>query len=117
MLKLKDNLITSIAGQPTEDQRIDNMIGTLEKRLNVYTGDGTVMISIYWPNAQMARQLVETAQQNFLEARHVLGGLGDLGGDLDSRAPRVGGAVVDRRGGEQHPEGGRRARAAPRRRR
>lgn len=71
VLKLKDRLITSIAGAPTEDQRIDNMIGTLEKRLNVFTGDGTVTIEIYWPDAQMARQLVETAQQNFLEARHV----------------------------------------------
>ncbi len=71
VLKLKDEAIWAIAGRPTEDQKIDNMIGTLEKRLHCYTGDGTVVISIYWPDAPMARQLVETVQQNFLEARHV----------------------------------------------
>ncbi len=71
VMRLKDNLMKSIGGEQTEDQRLDNMIGTLEKRLNVYTGEGTVIIEIYWPDANMARQLVETAQQNFLEARHV----------------------------------------------
>ncbi len=70
-LKLKDDIMQSIGGKPNEDQRIDGMVGTLEKRFNVYAGDGTVVIAIYWPDGPMARQLVETAQQNFLETRHV----------------------------------------------
>ena len=71
VMKFKDSVMGAIGGEQTEDQLLDNMIGTLEKRLNVYTGEGTVIIEIYWPDAAMARQLVETAQQNFLEARHV----------------------------------------------
>ena len=47
------------------------MVGTLEKRLRVETDRQTVSISIDWPDAQMAYLLVETAQQNFLETRHV----------------------------------------------
>lgn len=67
VLKLKDKLF----GEAPADQKFDNMVGTLEKRLNVFTGpNGTVTITIYWPHAAMARQLVETAQQNFLEMRH-----------------------------------------------
>jgi uncharacterized protein involved in exopolysaccharide biosynthesis len=71
VMRLKDSMMRAIGGEQSDDQKLDNMIGTLEKRLNVYTGDGTVIIEIYWPDAAMARQLVETAQQNFLEARHV----------------------------------------------
>jgi uncharacterized protein involved in exopolysaccharide biosynthesis len=71
VMKFKDSVMRTLGGEQTDDQKLDNMIGTLEKRLNVYTGDGTVIIEIYWPDATMARQLIETAQQNFLEARHV----------------------------------------------
>ncbi len=71
VLKLKDDVMQAIGGKPNEDQRMDGMVGTLEKRFNVYAGDGTVVIAIYWPDGPMARQLVETAQQNFLETRHV----------------------------------------------
>jgi uncharacterized protein involved in exopolysaccharide biosynthesis len=70
-LKVKDQIMYALGGHPNEDQRMDGMVGTLEKRFNVYAGDGTVVIAIYWPDAPMARQLVETAQQNFLETRHV----------------------------------------------
>ncbi len=71
VLKFKDDVMQAIGGKPNEDQRMDSMVGTLEKRFNVYAGDGTVVIAIYWPDGAMARQLVETAQQNFLETRHV----------------------------------------------
>ena len=37
------------------------MVGTLETRLGVTTGEGIVEISITWPDAQMARRLVEAA--------------------------------------------------------
>ncbi len=71
VLKFKDDVMQALGGKPNEDQRMDGMVGTLEKRFNVYAGDGTVVIAIYWPDGPMARQLVETAQQNFLETRHV----------------------------------------------
>ncbi len=52
-----------------EQERLDSKVERLEKRLNVTVGDGTVTIAIDWPDAHMARQLVEVTQNNFLEAR------------------------------------------------
>jgi len=72
MLKLKDQLMGIFSKPPTEEERIDSMVDILERRLVVYTGHtGTVTIEVYWPEASMARRIVETAQRNFLEARHL----------------------------------------------
>lgn len=71
VLRAKDAAFRLVFGPLSEEDKLDAMVGTLERRLWVNTGDGTVTIGIDWPNAQMAYQLVEAAQQNFLEARHV----------------------------------------------
>lgn len=71
VVKAKDGLVRMLLGPPTEQDAIDAMVGTLEKRLRVDTDRQTVSISIDWSDAQMAYLLVETAQQNFLETRHV----------------------------------------------
>jgi uncharacterized protein involved in exopolysaccharide biosynthesis len=71
VVKLKDRLVFFVAGDPTDEERIDAMVGLLEKKLQVTTDQQTVTISIDWHDAQMAYLLVETAQQNFLETRHV----------------------------------------------
>lgn len=71
VVKLKDKVVNFVAGEPTEEDRIDAMVGLLEKKLQVGTDQQTVTISIDWHDAQMAYLLVETAQQNFLETRHV----------------------------------------------
>ncbi len=73
VLKLKDAVLNAVRGPLDDDDKLDSMIGLLEKRLKVMTDDtsSTVTIAIDWPTAQMAYQLVEAAQQNFLEARHV----------------------------------------------
>ncbi|MCL2013012.1 MAG: hypothetical protein FWG75_09530 [Cystobacterineae bacterium] len=71
ILSLKDKVMGILAKPPTEEDKIDGMVDILERRLVVYTGpNGTVTIEVYWPEAQMARRIVETAQQNFLETRH-----------------------------------------------
>ncbi len=69
IIRLYDSLIRIVA-PPTEEERQEDLIEMLEKRLYVVAGDGTVTIGIDWPDAQLAFQLVETAQQNFLDARH-----------------------------------------------
>jgi len=69
VIKLHDWVMKYVA-PPTDDERQDELIEMLEKRLYVFAGDGTVTIAIDWPDAQLAFQLVETAQQNFLDARH-----------------------------------------------
>ncbi|MDP2275804.1 MAG: hypothetical protein Q8N23_03105 [Archangium sp.] len=71
IVKVKDQVVNFVAGEPTEEDRIDAMVGLLEKKLQVGTDQQTVTISIDWHDAQMAYLLVETAQQNFLETRHV----------------------------------------------
>jgi len=59
-------------GPPTEEERLDALVGMLEKRLWVTTGEGTVTLGLDWPDRQMVFRLVEGAQQNFIEARHAL---------------------------------------------
>lgn len=71
IVRWKDKMVQLVAGAPTEEDQIDAMVGLLEKKLHVSTDQQTVTISIDWHDAQMAYLLVETAQQNFLETRHV----------------------------------------------
>ena len=69
----KDWIIGVFKGRPSEEDRLNALVGVLEKRLTVTIGEGgTVTIEIDWPNAQMAYQLVEAAQQNFIETRHAI---------------------------------------------
>src|SRR5205085_11395898 len=60
----------------SQEDRVDAVLGMLEKRLSVsnsasWQGEGTVIISVEWPDPIMAHHLVEAAQQSFIEARHV----------------------------------------------
>jgi uncharacterized protein involved in exopolysaccharide biosynthesis len=71
VLKLRDGLARLVGGAAAEQDKIDAMVGTLEKHLKVETDQQTVTISIDWPDPQQAYLLVETAQQNFLETRHL----------------------------------------------
>jgi uncharacterized protein involved in exopolysaccharide biosynthesis len=72
ILKAKDWLMRSIEGPPREEDRLEALVGLLEKRLKVTTEEGTVTIELDWPDPQMAYQLVEAAQLNFIETRHTL---------------------------------------------
>jgi uncharacterized protein involved in exopolysaccharide biosynthesis len=71
IVRIKDQLMRLILGPPSEEDLIDAMVGTLEKRLRVDTDSQTVTIRIDWQDPKTAYLLVETAQQNFLETRHV----------------------------------------------
>jgi hypothetical protein len=70
LLKLKDVIWRTLFKQPTREEQIDNFVYYLRDRLWVQTGEGTVTIGIEFPDAQLAYSLVDTALQNFLEARH-----------------------------------------------
>jgi uncharacterized protein involved in exopolysaccharide biosynthesis len=71
VLRLKDAVVGLVAGPMTDEDKLDAMVGTLEKKLRVQVDSKTVTILIDWPDAQLAYQIVEAAQQNFLETRHV----------------------------------------------
>ena len=70
VLRLKDRLVELVAGPPTEEEQVDALVGTLERRLWVTADEGTVTISIDWPDANTAFHIVERAQLNFIEQRH-----------------------------------------------
>ncbi len=60
------------ADKETADDRVEDMVKLLEKRLSVWTDDGgnTVTIAINWPDPHMACRIIDAAQQNYLEARY-----------------------------------------------
>jgi hypothetical protein len=69
LLRLKDVLMQYLSARPSEDIKLDAMVGMLEKKLAVDVSDGKVIISVVWPDPQLAYELVDAAQQSFLEAR------------------------------------------------
>jgi uncharacterized protein involved in exopolysaccharide biosynthesis len=71
VMRAKDALLQLIADPWTAEDLTDMMVELLEKRMKVEIGDGTVDIGITWPDAVMARRIIEVAQQNYLETRHV----------------------------------------------
>jgi hypothetical protein len=69
----KDSLERRLGRAPTEDELTQGLVGLLQKQINVWvTPDGTVTIKLHWQDPLMAYRLVDAAQQNFLEKRHVL---------------------------------------------
>jgi uncharacterized protein involved in exopolysaccharide biosynthesis len=74
--RLKDRLNALLGRAPSDDVKLDVVLGMLEKRLVVsaaasWQGEGTVSIGVEWPDAVMAHTIVEAAQQSFIEARHI----------------------------------------------
>jgi uncharacterized protein involved in exopolysaccharide biosynthesis len=73
LLRVKDWLVEKVSPPPPPGERLDALTGLLEKNLSVWVDpEGAVMIQLTWPDPVMAYRLVEAAQQNFLEKRHVL---------------------------------------------
>jgi hypothetical protein len=70
LLKLKDAIWRVLFRAPTPEEQVENFVFYLQNRLWVTTGEGTVTIGIEFPDPQLAYRLVDTALQNFLEARH-----------------------------------------------
>lgn len=74
ILRFKDWMTAKMGKTPGADELTKGLTGLLENNLNVWaTPDGTVTIRLRWPDDRvMAYRLVDAAQQNFLEMRHVL---------------------------------------------
>lgn len=72
VVRFKDRITARLQRTPVSEQdKIDGLVYLLEKKLLVTTGEGTIDISLDWNHPQVAYGVVEAAQQNFLEARHV----------------------------------------------
>jgi len=73
ILRFKDWVLRALKRETSEKELEEGLTGLLEKNLTVWTTpDGTVVIKLHWPDALMAYRLVDAAEQNFLEKRHVL---------------------------------------------
>jgi uncharacterized protein involved in exopolysaccharide biosynthesis len=70
ILQVRDKLIELVSGEKSEEDRLEELVGLLSKRLVVTTEEGTVKIELEWPDATLAYRIVSAAQQNFLESRH-----------------------------------------------
>jgi uncharacterized protein involved in exopolysaccharide biosynthesis len=69
----KDWLLRALHRAPSEKDLAQGLIELLEKNFEVWTTpDGAVTIRLRWPDPVMAYRLVDAAQQNFLERRHLL---------------------------------------------
>jgi uncharacterized protein involved in exopolysaccharide biosynthesis len=69
LLRLKDALMKRLESELPDDVKEDVMIGTLEQKLSVQTGEDTVTIAVDWPEATAAYRLIQAAHENFLESR------------------------------------------------
>ncbi|WP_224363488.1 GumC family protein [Hyalangium versicolor] len=67
LLRFKDTVMRMLTSPPDEDAMMDGMVGTLEKKISVNTNDGKVAIGVEWGDPQLAYELVEAAQQSFLD--------------------------------------------------
>jgi uncharacterized protein involved in exopolysaccharide biosynthesis len=70
LYRLKDHLLIWISGPPSETDKMRALVGTLERKLDIYADDANLVITVDWPSAQMAYDLVTLVQKNFLEARY-----------------------------------------------
>jgi len=73
LLRAKDRLLAVFYLMPAEKDLADRLADALEQKLTVWTTPaGLVTIRLRWSDPVMAYRLVDAAQQNFLEKRHVL---------------------------------------------
>ncbi len=57
--------------RPSGDEALDQVVRVLDKRLLVDVDEGTITVSVEWPDPERAYQIVQGTVENFLEARHV----------------------------------------------
>lgn len=99
--KVKDLVMAKVKGPLTDAERLDAMIGVLEKRMWVNANEGTVTIGLDWQDAASGFRIVQAAQQNFFEQRHaaevsLIGeSIGILEGYLVKSQKEIGTAVAD----------------------
>jgi uncharacterized protein involved in exopolysaccharide biosynthesis len=69
-LRLKDRATTWLYGPPSDEDKLRVLVANLEKKLDIFADDTTLVITVDWPSPQMAFDLVTLVQKNFLEARY-----------------------------------------------
>jgi hypothetical protein len=70
LVRARDAISDRLFGPPTEQERTEALTRFLAGAMWVRTREGIVDIGIHFPDARLAVRLVETAVENFVEARH-----------------------------------------------
>ena len=70
LLRAKDTLLGSVKGPQSDADRMRAMEGVLEKRLFVTSDDTTVTITVEWSDPEMAFEIAQAVQKNFIEAHY-----------------------------------------------
>jgi uncharacterized protein involved in exopolysaccharide biosynthesis len=68
--KAKDAVVRAIFGKPTEEAKEKALIGMLEHSLGASVDADSFTLTADWPEPHVALELVNSAYQNFLEARY-----------------------------------------------
>lgn len=69
--RLKDRITLLFHRPLTDDELVDVLVFVLETKLLAWSHEGKVTIACDWHDPATALRIVEAAQQNFLETRHV----------------------------------------------
>ncbi len=81
---------------PTDEQKFDMLMKTLDAKLRVTVDDATVSIYIEWPDPTAARDIVANAMKNFQDSRYgvEIGGINEQLKILESNVARAQGEVA-----------------------
>jgi hypothetical protein len=69
VLRFKDRVF-GLLGTRSEDDKLLDMIATLETKLLVLADETSITISIEWPDRNLSYEIVTFLQKNFLDARY-----------------------------------------------
>jgi uncharacterized protein involved in exopolysaccharide biosynthesis len=69
ILRLKDKLTLALLGPRSDDDRMLDMVGYLQKQISVVSDDANINIKVQWPDRELAFEIVDFLQRGFLTAR------------------------------------------------
>lgn len=95
--RLLDELGAKIGSSPpTDEQKFDALMKTLDAKLRVIVDDATVSIYIEWSDPTAARDIVANAMKNFQDSRYgvEIGGINEQLKILESNVARAQGEVA-----------------------
>jgi hypothetical protein len=92
LFKLKDRIWRLVFKPPSRAEELDDFVYYLRTRLWVATGDGTLTFGLDLPDPVLGYHVVDTAVQNFLEARRAA--------DISSIVEAI--TILENRAREQH---------------
>jgi peptidoglycan hydrolase CwlO-like protein len=71
MIRMKDGFWEKLRGPPSEAAQRGTLVWTLETRLYVVAEGSSLTLAVDWADAQASAMIIDAAQNNFLETRHV----------------------------------------------